>query len=354
LIKISVSEACKAFGNVKALDNVSMDIGEGEFFSIVGPSGCGKSTLLRCLAGLEVPDSGEIMIGDELVTSLKKNIFVSADKRHVGMVFQNYALWPHMTVFQNVSFPLELAKVKRNEIVDRVNDQLTLVSLEGMGERYPHQLSGGQQQRVALARALVAKPHVLLLDEPLSNLDTKLRETMKFEIKSVQEKTGITVVYVTHDQEEAMAISDRIMILNQGTVRQVGAPRELYENPQDPFTAGFIGVTNLMSVKRGVTDDGRVSFNLENGQVLKGVSIPESSEKGVLAVRAEDVEVLQGREDESLMGVITRVAYQGHEIDCLVDVGGGQVLRLRTPIISLKAKDRIYLKFKKTIFFQTA
>jgi iron(III) transport system ATP-binding protein len=349
---IKVTETSKIFGGVKALDSVSMDIEEGEFFSIVGPSGCGKSTLLRCLAGLEVPDSGEIVIGDELVTSKTKGVFVSADKRHVGMVFQNYALWPHMSVFQNVSFPLELllARMTRNEIVARVNEQLNLMSLEGMGERYPHQLSGGQQQRVALARALVAKPKVLLLDEPLSNLDAKLRETMKFEIKSVQEKTGVTVVYVTHDQDEAMAISDRILVLNQGMVHQVGTPQELYENPKDAFTAGFIGMTNLIQLARVVGTDGSVSFALENGQRLTGISVPESCSSAVLAVRAKDIEILEKETAGALEGTITRVAYQGHELDYLVDVGG-QAIRIRTQNTSLKEKDNVYLRLKKTTLF---
>jgi len=215
----------KEFGDVVAVDQFTVDIADGEFVSFLGPSGCGKTTTLRMIAGFDMPTSGDIFIGDALMSSVERNIFAAPEERNIGMVFQNYAVWPHMTVFDNIAYPLKIKKEKRNIRQNKVEQSLSLVGLEGFGERYPHQLSGGQQQRVALARALIMNPEVMLLDEPLSNLDAKLREEMRFEIKDLQKKTEVTIIYVTHDQAEAMVMSDRIVVMNAGYIQQVDSQR---------------------------------------------------------------------------------------------------------------------------------
>jgi spermidine/putrescine transport system ATP-binding protein len=229
----------KSFGDFDVLKNVNLDIKKGEFFSLLGPSGCGKTTLLRIIAGFESPDDGSIKLDGSDVLSLPPN------KRHVNTVFQNYALFPHLTVFENVAFPLRINHAARGEIKDKVNEYLRLVQLEGHAHKKPNQLSGGQKQRVAIARALINEPQVLLLDEPLSALDAKLRQHMLIELDQIHDKIGITFIYVTHDQQEALSVSDRIAVLDQGNVLQVGTPHEIYESPSTDFVARFIGEINL-------------------------------------------------------------------------------------------------------------
>ena len=230
----------KRFGNVSAVDNVSLDIPSGTFTTLLGPSGCGKTTLLRMIAGFYDVDDGEIYLGDQRITT------VPAHKRRTAMVFQDYALFPHMRVRENVAYGLRLAHEPKREITRRIGMMLDFVGLTGLGERYPGELSGGQQQRVALARALVIEPEVLLLDEPLSNLDAKLREQIRWELRAVQQRLGITFIYVTHDQEEALAASDWIAVMNKGRVEQWGTPREIYERPRTAFLADFVGTVNLL------------------------------------------------------------------------------------------------------------
>jgi len=237
---IRVEGVVKRFGRSVALRGVSLAIEKGEFFAILGPSGCGKTTLLRIIAGFEMPDEGRVYIGDRDVTD------VPPDKRGTVMVFQNWALWPHMTVYENIAFGLKLRKLPEEEIRRRVKWVLELLGLEGFEHRYPGQLSGGQQQRVALARALAVQPQVLLLDEPLSNLDAKLRLKLRGELKKLQRQLGITMVYVTHDQEEAMSLADRMAVMREGVIEQVGAPMDLYRNPATLFTAVFLGRTSLI------------------------------------------------------------------------------------------------------------
>ena len=247
---ISVIDLQKSFagarGEVRALRGVSFEVGKGELFTLLGPSGCGKTTTLRCIAGLEQPLSGEIVIGGQAVFSAANGTFIPPERRNIGMVFQSYAIWPHMTVFQNVAYPLA-KEANRIEIGERVGRILDRLSLGTLADRLAPNLSGGQQQRVALARALVAQPQVLLLDEPLSNLDAKLREQMRFELKSLQESFGITTVYVTHDQEEALALSDRIGLMHEGMLLEVGAPTELYLCPAHRITADFLGTANFIA-----------------------------------------------------------------------------------------------------------
>lgn len=231
----------KRFGTVNAVNGVNLDIEEGEFFTLLGPSGCGKTTTLRMVGGLEEPDQGEIHLGDSCLVSTSKRVFVNPEKRNMGMVFQSYALWPHMTVFENVAYPLKLRWMKRPEIRQKVMASLDLVGLAGLEDRPIPALSGGQQQRVALSRALVFSPRVLLLDEPLSNLDAQLRDEMRRELKALQRRVKVTVLFVTHDQIEALSLSDRIGIMNKGQLEQVGSPEEVYNKPETTFARDFLG-----------------------------------------------------------------------------------------------------------------
>lgn len=230
----------KSFAETKVIEDFNFKINDGEFVAFLGPSGCGKTTCLRMVAGLEKNTGGTIWIGEKEVSNCEKNLFLAPEKRNLGMVFQSYAVWPHMNVFNNVAYPLKVAKKSKEEIQKRVNEVLTIVELNGLENRMPHQLSGGQQQRVALARGLVAQPEVLLLDEPLSNLDAKLREKMRKDIRKIQKDFGITVIYVTHDQIEAMEMSDRMVILNRGKIIQAGTPKEVKSNPVNEFVADFL------------------------------------------------------------------------------------------------------------------
>lgn len=246
---VSLTQVSKLFGDFTAVDNIDLDIQDGEFFSLLGPSGCGKTTTLRMIAGFEQPTFGEIYIHGQPVAG------IPPFRRPVNTVFQNYALFPHMTVAQNIAFGLEMKKVPKKEIEQRVNEVLELVQLPQFSMRRPKQLSGGQQQRVALARALVNKPEVLLLDEPLGALDLKLRKAMQLELKQIQSEVGITFIYVTHDQEEALTMSDRIAVMNNGVVQQVGTPRDIYEHPNNRFVADFIGETNFVTGQVAELDD---------------------------------------------------------------------------------------------------
>lgn len=230
----------KAYGDVQVIRDFDLKINDGDFVSFLGPSGCGKTTCLRMVAGLETNTSGKLFIGDQLMNDPAQNVFVAPEKRHVGMVFQSYAVWPHMNVFDNVAYPLKVAGVSKSEIAERVNSILKVVELAGLESRMPSQLSGGQQQRVALARGLVAKPKVLLLDEPLSNLDAKLREKMRIDIRVIQQQFKITCIYVTHDQIEAFTMSDKIVIMNKGDMIQVGSPDEIRQKPANNFVSEFI------------------------------------------------------------------------------------------------------------------
>jgi ABC-type Fe3+/spermidine/putrescine transport system ATPase subunit len=264
MVKVNLENITKRFGEVIAADQINLEIEDGEFFTFLGPSGCGKTTTMRIIAGLEYPTEGKIFYDDKDVTQLPSH------KRNTGMVFQNYALWPHMTVFDNVAYGLRVRKVSDEEVRNRVQEALELVHLGGLGDRFPNQLSGGQQQRVALARVLVINPDILLLDEPLSNLDAKLRVEMREEIKEIQRELGITTIYVTHDQEEAMAISDRIAIQNYGAIIQVGTPRDVYNKPIDLFIATFIGKGALLEGQVIKCNDENIEVKV-NGIRIEGI-----------------------------------------------------------------------------------
>ena len=316
-------------GRVVAVDDVSLEVGEGEFFSLLGPSGCGKTTTLRLIAGFEVPDAGRLWIRGRDVTD------VPPERRGTGMVFQNYALFPHRTVFENVAFGLRMRRVPRAEIARRVEAALRLVALEGLGERRPTQLSGGQQQRVALARALVIEPAVLLCDEPLGALDKKLRQAMQFELKQLQRRIGVSLVYVTHDQEEALTMSDRIAVMHQGRVVQVGTPREVYERPATRFVSDFIGDSNLI--------DGTVESGAADGTAVRtadGLRLRAAAGAGVaagrqvtLAVRPERVRLLGEGEgaDNVVGGTIESANFQGTAVLYRVACDSGRLLLALEP-----------------------
>jgi iron(III) transport system ATP-binding protein len=275
------------YGKVTALDNLTLTIKDGELVTLLGPSGCGKTTTLRSVSGFLSPEKGEIYIGGRRITS------IPPEKRGIGLVFQNYALWPHMTVFQNLAFGLQMRKVPAEGINKRVKNVLSVVKLEGYEDRYPRQLSGGQQQRVALARAVVLEPDILLLDEPLSNLDALLREQMRFEIAQIHKRLGITTMYVTHDQTEAMVISDRIVILNNGRIMQEGPPRDIYLRPANKFVAGFMGTTTFIEGTVISAAEGRCVLRSRDGHELHGVgSGLNPGDRASAAVRPEIIDIL--------------------------------------------------------------
>jgi spermidine/putrescine ABC transporter ATP-binding subunit len=301
---VALTNLVKRYGTTRALDGVSLRVAPGEFFTLLGPSGCGKTTTLRSVAGFVTPDAGEVAINDTVVTG------VPPHRRHVGMVFQHYALFPHRTVAQNVAFGLRMQRVERSEIARRVADALALVQLSTYLDRYPRQLSGGEQQRVALARALVTRPAVLLLDEPLGALDKKLRDHMKIELTRLQREVGITTIYVTHDQEEALTMSDRIAVMHRGRVEQVAAPRELYETPGTAFVASFIGNINLIAGRAagaGVVDcaGGRIAAT---GAATDGATV-------AVALRPERIRIDPvGPMDTVLPMTVAHVVYQGETV----------------------------------------
>ena len=320
----------KMFGNVVAVDRLNLEVQAGQFVSLLGPSGCGKTTTLRMIAGLEIPDAGDVLLGDENITHLPP------DKRKLGMVFQDYALFPHMTVEANVAFGLEMQKVPKDKTQTRVGKALDLVRLAGLQMRYPNQLSGGQQQRVALARALVVEPQLLLLDEPLSNLDAKLRQQMRVELKQIQGEVGITTIFVTHDQEEALTLSDSIVLLSEGKLVQVGTPVEIYEHPRDSFVASFLGQENIF--KGRVTD-----INQRDAQVLTehGLTITtptqpdwKSGQDALLVVRKERIRIKSGdaefnsqvTEMNNFAAAVDFVTYLGTTIQYLCSIGGQQIM----------------------------
>jgi iron(III) transport system ATP-binding protein len=292
---VIVSDLRKQFGDVAVLKGVSVTIRDGEFFTLLGPSGCGKSTTLNCIAGLEQPTSGRIAVADETFVDTGSKVFLPPEARNLGMVFQSYALWPHMSIRDNLAMPLKIRKMDKEERATRIHEALDKVGLAHLGDRYPHQLSGGQQQRVALARALVYSPKVLLLDEPLSNLDAKLREQARAWLKRLQADLGITTVYVTHDQDEALALSDRIAVMSEGEMVQVGTPHEIYEAPATAAVAAFVGRCNfLRGVVRGA-QDGLVDVRLEASGDTVAVRTQESVRTGqqvVVAIRPERLEIL--------------------------------------------------------------
>ncbi len=322
-MEIRIDGVVKRFGAVTAVDRADLTIADGELFTLLGPSGCGKTTLLRLLAGFYQPDAGEIRFGPRVVTRL------APYERNIGMVFQNYALWPHMTVRANVAYGLGLRKLPAREIESRVADGLRKVNLSGLESRYPGQLSGGQQQRVALARALVLNPDILLLDEPLSNLDAKIRVQVRAEIRKLQQELGITTVYVTHDQEEALSLSDRVAVMKDGRVLQVGIPKDLYERPRTRFVADFVGTNNLVPGVVEARRDDRLIVRTPLGR-LEAVPSGAVMERCVLAIRPENVAlaVAPAGEGNVVRGRVSFVSYLGNTLRYDLEAGEGQVLKV--------------------------
>ncbi len=287
---VAAHDLFKLFGDVRAVNGISFDVGEGEFVTLLGESGCGKTTTLRSIAGLEEIDEGRIILGGEVVSDPKAGILVPPEKRGIGMVFQSYAIWPHMTVFGNVAFPLKVRRLPRSEIRERVERVLELVDLGDLAPRLATQLSGGQQQRVAIARALACDPAILLMDEPLSNLDAKLRERMRFELREMQKRLGIPTLYVTHDQAEAMVLSDRIIVMREGRIEQVGTPLEVYEFPKSEFVSDFIGMANLFAARVKASQDEKCCLQLTgNGRELVLPGKPPEAGNVLVMIRPENV-----------------------------------------------------------------
>lgn len=321
---IRVEGVAKSYGKHQVHNDLTLSIKQGECFTLLGPSGCGKTVLLRLIAGFEIPDAGKIYLDNTLVTDPAGGINITPDRRGLGVVFQDYAVWPHMTVFDNVGYPLKIAKRPKNELKERVMETIELVGMSGLERRLPSELSGGQQQRVALARALVANPSVMLLDEPLTNLDANLREEMRFEIKELQRKLNITVLYVTHDQEIALAISDRLAIMDEeGRIRQIGNPWQIFEQPADSFVFNFMGIANFVPVRRAGE-----AYLVGDGQQLIPWEPPKGDAlKWVAGFRPSDVQI--AREGSGLRGTVKRASFLGAMMDYLIEVDG---TRLRTSI----------------------
>jgi len=338
MVRVRLVNVTKKFGDVVAVNNVSFEVKEGELFTLLGPSGCGKTTTLRLIAGFYKPDSGEIYFDDELVNDLPPY------KRNTGMVFQNYALWPHMRVFDNVAYGLKLRNWPPRKIIRRVKEMLNLVGLAGKEKRYPSELSGGEQQRVALARALVIEPRVLLLDEPLSNLDAKLRVRMRSEIRKLQKKLGITTIYVTHDQEEALSISDRIAVMNKGKILQIGDPIEIYENPRDIFVADFIGTTNFIPARVVEFDKNakKITIKIDDQKIVKDYyGHAEVGIDVIIAIRPESLDIVSLSEKPAskpfIVGKIDLIDFLGKIIRYEIETEFG-LIKVDTSEKSLREK----------------
>jgi ABC-type Fe3+/spermidine/putrescine transport system ATPase subunit len=326
----------KEFNGVPAVDAVNLEVERGEIFTLLGSSGCGKTTILRMIAGLEHPDSGEIWLRGRLVASASKGVRLPPNKRNLGMVFQSYAIWPHMTVFDNAAYPLRLRHMPRSDVRERVSRVLDLVGLGGLEERQATALSGGQQQRLALSRSLVYEPDVLLLDEPFSNLDAKLREQMRLELKVLHQRLDVTVLFVTHDQVEALSLSDRIAVMSDGRAEQIGSPRELYEHPQTAYVRDFVGQTVLLSgVIREVGATGDVTVSLAHGPAVRGRSAPslllDEGRPVTVAIRPEAIRVATNGDANTLEAAVEAALFVGDRYQVSAVLPDGAHLLLQLP-----------------------
>lgn len=357
---LRIQSLYKTFDRVVAVNRINLEVAEGEFFTLLGSSGCGKTTTLRMVGGLEKPDGGEIYLGGQCLVATGKNIFIKPEKRNMGMVFQSYALWPHMTVFENVAYPLKLRGIKGADAARKVSDVLALVGLAGLEERPAPALSGGQQQRVALARALVFSPKVLLLDEPLSNLDAQLREEMRRELKSLQQRVHITVIFVTHDQIEALSLSDRIAIMKFGVFEQVGTPEDVYFRPATPFVRDFLGKTFLLPgqvsalsdnhVNVAVQDIGAASLAVPRANVIgSGSGFPLVGQSAMIAIRPEQVDFSGRRRDGQpnvVEGTLQSALFLGDRYEYTVTLGSDSRVLVSPESQGLKPGDKVFLDLK--------
>jgi iron(III) transport system ATP-binding protein len=356
-VMVELEHLRKNFGAELAVNDVNLAVEQGEFVTLLGPSGCGKTTTLRCIAGLERPDGGEIHIGGDVVAAPARGIYLDPEDRNIGMVFQSYAVWPHMTVFDNVAYGLRVRHAPATVIKERTTKALELVGLPHLADRYATKLSGGQRQRVALARAIVYEPRVILFDEPLSNLDAKLREQMRVELVRLQKEVGITSIYVTHDQSEALVMSDRVVVMNQGVIQQIGDPQTIYARPANAFVANFIGVANLMQgVLLGRSGDlcdveialgeGRAPLRLQaaggNGAV--------AGQQVTLSLRPEDItihfEQLGGSANgNQFEGEVVDTIYLGNVLDCCVKVGQFEINVQLDHYEQIAPQQKVFLSF---------
>jgi len=339
MAQVLLKGVLKRFGSVVACDIPHLEISDGEFLTLLGPSGCGKTTTLRIIAGLTKEDRGEIYIGDQKVND------IPPERRNTTMVFQSYALFPHMTVFENVAFGLRMRKTPEQELRRRVLSVLDMVGLAGMEKRYPKQLSGGQQQRVALARAIVCNPDVLLFDEPLSNLDAKLRERMRFELKKLQKELGTTSIYVTHDQAEALVLSDRIAVMNQGSIAQIGSPDVIYMRPQSEFVADFIGLANFIDGEVVQAGDGLVVVETRDGLRIRCQGDAGMGSLVRVVVRPEHIEIASSNRwkgENVFAGRIVEKAYLGRYIDYRVRVGEWTLRTAESPRAVFEMGDEVF------------
>ncbi len=348
---LEVQGLVKWFGNDRAVDNISFSVPRGHFLTLLGPSGCGKTTTLMSIAGLHGIDAGSIRVGGVVFTSKKEGQFLPPEKRDIGMVFQSYAIWPHMTIAQNVAYPLEIRKVERAEIDARVADVLKLVGLSDMADKLSTNLSGGQQQRAALARAIVSRPRLLLFDEPLSNLDLKLREQMRVELKRIQSEVGITSIYVTHDQSEALVMSDEIIVMSKGRIQQRGGPREIYGRPENAYVSNFIGLANLLKgrvVATTAPDRGEVEVETGGCKVQLPCKLAAGMTPGmevVLSVRPENVSASrQNGSGACLEGEVIQAIFLGNSVDCRVRWGDFEWKVMAHPRAGLKSGEKVYLR----------
>ncbi|MET7395712.1 ABC transporter ATP-binding protein [Dactylosporangium sp. NPDC005572] len=357
--EVTVTNLVKRFGPTTVLEQVSFTVKDGEFFTLLGPSGCGKSTTLNCIAGLERPTGGRITVGPTTFVDIDGKVFLPTEERNLGMVFQSYALWPHMSVEANLALPLKLRRAGKQDRAVRISEALEKVGLAHLRGRYPHQLSGGQQQRVALARALVYSPSVLLLDEPLSNLDAKLREQARAWLKRLQEDLGITTVYVTHDQDEALALSDRIAVMSAGAMLQVGTPRDIYETPATAKVAAFVGRCNFLAGHVEQHRDGRSRVRLEcSGDVIEVTTDQHvtAGQQVTVAIRPERLEVLPAAEAGARNVLSTEVltsSYVGSRYDYQVKLGA-QVVQVESPHGGLTGTARLTFRPEAALLYPTA
>ena len=343
---IEIENLTKHFGEVVAADRLGLQIEAGEFVTLLGPSGCGKTTVLRMIAGLEIPDEGEIRVGGEKVFSSREGIFVPPAKRGVGLVFQSYALWPHMTVFENVAFGLQIQKRDKSDVRKQVLSALEYMRLEGLGERYPQQLSGGQQQRVALARMLVTQPSVFLMDEPLSNLDAKLRMEMRTEIKKLHREWKATTVYVTHDQNEALTMSTKVAVMNRGLLQQVSPPQEIYKRPSNLFVADFIGSPTINFLPGKVIKSPEGIFFESEALVIPVPSLKDCiSRRVVAAIRPEDIRIGKERQESSVSAEIDAILPAGADVILQVKRGDLKLTIREMGETSLEIGDPVHLLF---------